>query len=45
MSDLGVTIAGEPFPHLIYHFVCTSLNVEAVSLCFSESEDRAGGRH
>src|SRR5690349_11769120 len=37
MSDLGVTIAGEPFPHLIYHFVFTYSNVEAVTLCFSES--------
>lgn len=42
MSDLGITIAGEPFPHLIYHFVFTYSNVEAVTLCFSESEDRAG---
>jgi len=37
MSDLGVTIGGEPFPHLIYHFVFTYSNVEAVMLCFSES--------
>jgi hypothetical protein len=37
MSDLGITIAGESFPHLIYHFVFTYSNVEAVTLCFSES--------
>lgn len=37
MEDLGVTIAGEPFPHLIYHLVFTYSNVEAVRLCFSES--------
>jgi hypothetical protein len=37
MSDLGITIAGEPFPHLIYHFVFTYSNIEAVTLCFSES--------
>jgi hypothetical protein len=37
MSDLDITIAGEPFPHLIYHFVLTYSNVEAVTLCFSES--------
>jgi hypothetical protein len=37
MSDLGITIAGEPFAHLIYHFVFTYSNVEAVTLCFSES--------
>jgi hypothetical protein len=37
LSDLGVTIGGEPFAHLIYHFVFTYSNVEAVMLCFSES--------
>lgn len=37
MEELGVTIAGEPFPHLVYHFVFTYSNVEAVTLCFSES--------
>jgi len=37
MDDLGVTIAGEPFPHLIYHFVLTYSNVEAASICFSET--------
>ena len=37
MGDLGVTIDGDPFPHLIYHFVFTYSNVEAVTLCFSES--------
>ncbi len=37
MKDLGVTIAGEPFPHLIYHFVLAYSNVEAASICFSES--------
>src|SRR5579884_3272787 len=37
MEDLGVTIAGEPFPHLMYHFVLTYSNMEAVRLCFSES--------
>jgi len=37
MEDLGVTIAGEPFPHMVYHFVLTSSNAEAASICFSES--------
>lgn len=37
MEDLGVTIAGEPFPHLMYHFVLTYSNTEVVRLCFSES--------
>src|SRR5437016_5911094 len=37
MEDLGVTIAGEPFAHLVYHFVLTYSNMEAVSICFSET--------
>src|SRR5512142_107314 len=37
MEDLGVTIAGEPFPHLVYHFVLTYSNTEAASICFSET--------
>lgn len=37
MEDLQVTIAGEPFPHLIYHFVLTYSNVEVASICFSET--------
>ena len=37
MDDLGITIAAQPFPHLLYHFVLTYSNVEAVHLCFSES--------
>jgi hypothetical protein len=37
MGDLRITIAGLPFPHLLYHVVLTSSNVEAVHLCFSES--------
>src|SRR5881227_1971924 len=37
MEDLGVTIAGEPFPHMVYHFVLTYSNAEAIRLCFSET--------
>ncbi len=37
MDHLGVTIAGQPFAHLIYHFVLTYSNWEYVQLCFSES--------
>jgi hypothetical protein len=37
MEDLGVTLAGVPFPHMVHHFVLTYSNVEAVSVCFSES--------
>lgn len=36
-SDLGVTLAGIPFPHLIYHFVLTYSNWETGTICFSES--------
>jgi len=37
MKSLSITIAGELFPHLIYHFVLTYSNWEAGSICFSES--------
>jgi len=37
MSDLLITIAGMPFPHLLFHLVLTYSNVEAVYLCASES--------
>lgn len=37
MSDLGITIAGTPFPHLVFHLVLTYSNVEAIFLCASES--------
>lgn len=37
MDALGITIAGSPFPHLLFHFVLTYSNVEAVALCFSET--------
>ncbi len=37
MEDLEVSIAGEPFPHMMYHFVLTYSNTEAASLCFSET--------
>jgi hypothetical protein len=36
-SDLGVTLAGLPFPHLVYHFVLTYSNWETGTICFSES--------
>jgi hypothetical protein len=36
-SDLGVTINGQPFDHLVYHFVLTYSNWEAGTVCFSES--------
>jgi hypothetical protein len=37
MTELGVTIAGEPFDHLVYHFVLTYSNWETATVCFSES--------
>jgi hypothetical protein len=37
MNGLGVTIAGQPFDHMVYHFVLTYSNWEAVTVCFSES--------
>ncbi len=37
MNSLGVTIASQPFDHLIYHFVLTYSNWETGSICFSES--------
>jgi transcriptional regulator with XRE-family HTH domain len=37
MEDLQVTLAGLPFAHLLYHFILTFSNVEAIQLCFSES--------
>lgn len=37
MDSLGIMIAGQEFPHLIYHFVLTYSNWESGSICFSES--------
>ena len=37
MAKLGVTLLGEPFDHLVYHFVLTYSNGEAGTVCFSES--------
>jgi hypothetical protein len=37
MSSLGVTIRGELFKHLIYHFVLTYSNWETFTICYSES--------
>jgi hypothetical protein len=36
-TDLGVTINGSPFDHMIYHFVLTYSNWETGTICFSES--------
>ena len=37
MNELGVTIGGQSFPHMLYHFVLTYSNWEDVTLCYSES--------
>lgn len=37
MNPLGVSIEGQPFPHMLYHFVLTYSNWETTTLCFSES--------
>jgi hypothetical protein len=35
--ELSVTINGQAFPHLIYHFVLTYSNWETGTICYSES--------
>jgi hypothetical protein len=37
LTELNITLAGRPFPHLLYHFVLTYSNWETGVLCFSES--------
>lgn len=37
MNALGITIAGQPFPHCLYHFVLEHSNWENVTICFTES--------
>lgn len=37
MDSVGVTIGGELFGHLVYHFVLTYSNWETGGICFSES--------
>lgn len=37
LGGLGITIAGQRFPHLLYHFVLTYSNWETGSICFAES--------
>jgi hypothetical protein len=35
--ELGVTLNGQAFPHLIYHFVLTYSNWETGTICYSET--------
>jgi hypothetical protein len=37
MNKLGITIARQPFAHLLYHFVLPYSNWETGNICFSES--------
>ena len=37
MNQLGITISGQRFNHLIYHFVLPYSNWETGTICFSES--------
>lgn len=37
MNELAITIAGQSFPHLLYHFVLTNSNWEDATVCYSES--------
>ncbi len=37
MNELGITIGAQSFPHMLYHFVLTYSNWEAITLCYSES--------
>jgi hypothetical protein len=37
MNELAITILGKRFEHLVYHFVLTYSNWEAVTVCASES--------
>ena len=37
MNKLGITIGGQSFDHLVYHFVLTYSNWETGTICFSES--------
>jgi hypothetical protein len=44
MAELGITLAGQAFDHLLYHFVLTYSNWEWGTLCYSESfESLAAG--
>ena len=37
MNSLDISIAGQLFPHMLYHFVLTYSNWEYAEVCFSES--------
>lgn len=37
MGSLRITIAGQPFAHLVYHFVLTYSNWQTGTICYTES--------
>ncbi len=37
MNELAITMGGQSFPHLLYHFVLTYSNWEDATVCYSES--------
>lgn len=37
MKDMHITIGGQAFEHMLYHFVLTYSNWETLSICYSES--------
>jgi hypothetical protein len=37
MTELGISLGGVPFPHLVFHLVFVYSNVEAVQICCAES--------
>jgi hypothetical protein len=37
MTELGITLEGQTFGHLVYHFVLTYSNWETGTICYSES--------
>jgi hypothetical protein len=37
MNELGITLGGQSFPHMLFHFVLTYSNWEAATVCYSES--------
>ncbi len=37
MNELAITVAGQSFPHLLYHFVLAYSNWEDATVCYSES--------
>src|SRR5204862_2574952 len=36
MTELGISVGGVPFPHLVFHLVFVYSNVEAVQICCAE---------